>query len=448
MGNRSEERLWLPVVCLVAAAALGVHACGGKDKVATGGPSLITTTTSTTGSGGAAGSGGALGGGGASGGNGGAAGGAAGAGGTPAHCGNGQTDGDETDLDCGGSCDGCAINQHCLQGPDCLSLSCIGELCAAPSCVDSAQNGAETDVDCGGPNCPACINGQHCGGVSDCVSHVCVNGVCQIPSCNDGVKNGTETDIDCGGPCQNHCAIGKACVVAGDCIFQKCQQHMCQCPDGMQIIPASGGGAYCIDATEVTYERYNEFYSANPPIGSQIPECLAWNTDFTPEVGWPPLPTEVTLPVVGVNWCEAYEYCVWRGKRLCGQVGGGASAFAEYVNADLDQWFDACSAQGNYDYPYGDLYETHTCNGLDNLLAHTMKEDVATNCVGGALGLIHMSGNVREWEDSCDGSTGQTDHCRSRGGSFRSNMTDLRCDAPTNDTRDVAADDLGFRCCI
>ncbi len=45
-----------------------------------------------------------------------------------------------------------------------------------PTCSDGVQNGNETGVDCGGPDCPAC------------------------PTCSDGVQNGNETGIDCGGP--------------------------------------------------------------------------------------------------------------------------------------------------------------------------------------------------------------------------------------------------------
>jgi hypothetical protein len=46
----------------------------------------------------------------------------------------------------------------------------------AATCNDGIQNGAETGVDCGGPDCPAC------------------------PTCNDGIQNGAETGVDCGGP--------------------------------------------------------------------------------------------------------------------------------------------------------------------------------------------------------------------------------------------------------
>ncbi|MEM1219859.1 MAG: M12 family metallo-peptidase, partial [Bacteroidota bacterium] len=49
--------------------------------------------------------------------------------------------------------------------------------CGPASCTDGIQNGNETGVDCGGPDCPAC------------------------PTCNDGVQNGNETGVDCGGDC-------------------------------------------------------------------------------------------------------------------------------------------------------------------------------------------------------------------------------------------------------
>ncbi|MEL6862882.1 MAG: zinc-dependent metalloprotease [Bacteroidota bacterium] len=47
----------------------------------------------------------------------------------------------------------------------------------APTCTDGIQNGNETGVDCGGPDCPPC------------------------PTCTDGIQNGDETGVDCGGSC-------------------------------------------------------------------------------------------------------------------------------------------------------------------------------------------------------------------------------------------------------
>jgi hypothetical protein len=118
--------------------------------------------------------------------------------------------GRETGTDCGGGdCDACADMAPCKLNSDCLSSYCKGigtsKTCQAPACDDGQKNGDETDVDCGGKTCVAlmglCIPGQHCKAASDCDAHVCKAGACAAPSCTDNVKNGNETAVDCGGAC-------------------------------------------------------------------------------------------------------------------------------------------------------------------------------------------------------------------------------------------------------
>jgi hypothetical protein len=118
----------------------------------------------------------------------------------PAGCSDGLKNGDETDTDCGGSCQGCATGKACKMGTDCLSQICTASVCK-PSCTDAQKNNAETDVDCGGGTCPACDDGKSCANASDCKSQVCAGGKCQAPTCADGKKNGAEIGVDCGGPC-------------------------------------------------------------------------------------------------------------------------------------------------------------------------------------------------------------------------------------------------------
>lgn len=53
-------------------------------------------------------------------------------------CGNDTKDGDETDVDCGGSCAPawrCTAGAACLVGRDCTTSTCISEACAAPIVV-------------------------------------------------------------------------------------------------------------------------------------------------------------------------------------------------------------------------------------------------------------------------------------------------------------------------
>eukprot|EP00727_Mastigamoeba_balamuthi_P004901 m51a1_g14409 hypothetical protein (1465) ;mRNA; r:420660-430779 len=141
-------------------------------------------------------------------------------------CSDAVRNGAETDVDCGGPCPKCADGRQCAAPVDCRSAECIGGVCALASCADGTTNGAETDVDCGGP-CPKCANAKHCLVSADCTSGVCVGSVCAAPRCNDATKNGDETDVDCGGPCQK-CTDLKKCSVAADCTSGVCMQGQCR----------------------------------------------------------------------------------------------------------------------------------------------------------------------------------------------------------------------------
>jgi hypothetical protein len=65
-------------------------------------------------------------------------------------CGNATQDGDETDIDCGGSCAPsyrCGVGAACTDGSDCTTSSCIAKVCTEPTvvvknagCVGSSTN--------------------------------------------------------------------------------------------------------------------------------------------------------------------------------------------------------------------------------------------------------------------------------------------------------------------
>jgi hypothetical protein len=82
-------------------------------------------------------------------------------------------DGDETDIDCGGSCpNACGSESVCARNEDCLTHSCANHRCAQPTCTDGMKDGLESDVDCG-DNCPACATSQACRVPADCSSGPC-----------------------------------------------------------------------------------------------------------------------------------------------------------------------------------------------------------------------------------------------------------------------------------
>ncbi|MBC6993970.1 M14 family zinc carboxypeptidase [Neolewinella lacunae] len=93
-------------------------------------------------------------------------------------CSDGIQNGSETGIDCGGpDCPACPSCSDGIQNGGETGVDCGGPNCVAcPSCNDGILNNGETAVDCGGPNCSAC------------------------PSCSDGIQNGGETGVDCGGP--------------------------------------------------------------------------------------------------------------------------------------------------------------------------------------------------------------------------------------------------------
>jgi len=101
---------------------------------------------------------------------------------------DGQHNGLETDVDCGGSCSNkCTMGKSCDQGSDCLSKVCDTDAgaCAQGVCGDGQLNNDESDVDCGGKGkgCPRCTGGGRCLDATDCASGQCEAGICKATCC-------------------------------------------------------------------------------------------------------------------------------------------------------------------------------------------------------------------------------------------------------------------------
>ena len=161
-----------------------------------------------------------------------------------ATCDDGMVNGDETDVDCGGRCAPCAVDDGCEVDADCRTHRCAeGGRCAEPTCDDGSRNGEETDVDCGGPTCEPCDDGERCEEDGDCLAdRRCASGegdapgVCRPIACDNGVRDGSETAVDCGGSC-DRCGIGASCEVDSDCESERCLEETCveaTCDDGLR----------------------------------------------------------------------------------------------------------------------------------------------------------------------------------------------------------------------
>jgi hypothetical protein len=242
--------------------SMAAPACGGDDSAGAGGGGSSATTTVSVSSG-AGGPGGGGSGGGGSGGE-----------GDAPTCDDGAMNGAETGVDCGGpDCDPCVPPPECEGGDDCESGVCEGGECQDPTCDDGVANGGETDVDCGGGVCAACSEGAACVDAADCASGVCDAGACTTAACDDGVQNGGETDVDCGGGVCAPCAAGLGCVVDGDCALDLCLDATCaSCMPGEVLVcfsgpPASLGLGACVSGTQSCGD-------AGQPEGACVGEVL------------------------------------------------------------------------------------------------------------------------------------------------------------------------------
>ena len=201
-------------------------------------------------------------------------------------------------------------------------------------------------------------------------------------------------------------------------------------------------GPFCIDSTEVTASQYDAFLAADASLGILPPAC-SFKGSYTT--------TTLTgaVPINGVDWCDAYAYCQWAGKRLCGDTSGGASGFLAYTST-TNQWFYACSSQGALIYPYGNTYDGGACNDVDYGVGSPIPV-ASDGCEGAYAGVHDMAGNVWEWEDSCDGDAGSADHCRVRGGCWVDSAQTIACAFDSFDhfttTRGGPTGFVGFRCC-
>jgi sulfatase modifying factor 1 len=201
---------------------------------------------------------------------------------------------------------------------------------------------------------------------------------------------------------------------------------------------------FCIDTTEVTYSQYADFYKAAP----QPDGVCTFKTGYTP-----PAFFSGNAAIGNVDWCDAYEYCKWAGKRLCGGMNGVQLDLQNSLTP-LSEWQYACTHGGSSDwpYPYGPSVDPTICLYEDSANSGKSR-DVASNAkCQGPNGIFDLSGNVWEWEDACDRAKGVTNaaaDCNLRGGGFLRASADWGscADVPGGWARDSRVDDTGIRCC-
>jgi formylglycine-generating enzyme required for sulfatase activity len=194
---------------------------------------------------------------------------------------------------------------------------------------------------------------------------------------------------------------------------------------------------FCMDATEVTNADYAAWLDTAPDPAVQSSSCV-WNETFLPwQQVWPFPPGHEQHPVAGVDFCDAEAYCHWAGKRLCR---------ADPEPDGIHEFVDACTHEGQQEYPYGDSFDPTACNGPELATDGTVPVASLSSCEGGYEGLFDLVGNLSEWADGCERYTGPILACPTLGGAWLAESGNS-CNTNTLFWANLQSVFFGFRCC-
>lgn len=178
-------------------------------------------------------------------------------------------------MDGGSYCNGRGDCVECTDGSHCPGATEICDTttweCIPTTCDDGQENGGESDVDCGGP-CPGCTNGQECNDDADCASRFCNGSYCSAcsdhPQCPDGYcdtvagvcEEAKSNGDGCDDPIQ--CQSGFCPAADGVCCDAECAAECVGCTS------AKTGGADGTCAPIAAGEDYDGECDDAPPCGT------------------------------------------------------------------------------------------------------------------------------------------------------------------------------------
>jgi len=194
--------------------------------------------------------------------------------------------------------------------------------------------------------------------------------------------------------------------------------------------------AFYMDKYEVTFASYQDCVDAYVCSSPRDPDYLQ-RVDYYTD------PVNENHPIVFVDWYMAQTYCEWRGARLPTEA----------------EWEKAARGVDNRTYPWG---EDVNCDRVNYVVCGRDVTDVGIHTSGSSLyGVNDLAGNVWEWVADWYGadyyatletgvlnpqgpSSGQSRVLR--GGSFKTNISNLRVADRYFLVPTTTREEIGFRC--
>lgn len=257
----------------------------------------------------------------------------------PPQCSNKIQDGDETDIDCGGSvCPKCGLHQGCNNYNDCTTATCDGTRhCAV--CVPSGPESCFDSVD------------NDCNGLVDCADPACAGGIAPIAACIPAAPGFTFATFGAApSPCPANYATDDGTMYSGLANGGSCSGCTC------------GAASGCTGTVSTYDSACNGTFTPMVSVdGCTALPALMPNTSLVTissgqgTVSCPPSGSPLAAPAYATSahvcttaqtaggGCATGQVCVPFAKNQCALVNGAAATCPSGYNQNRGVWYTSYS---------------------------------------------------------------------------------------------------------